>query len=188
MVIFIEYRKYTKGAGGGMPFSAHRWPLANTIDANKMRRPWLMSEEEIREYTGLNVYNFWHLVDILRMSGVKDKPTMSLPALVLMYRLKIYQNLAHGFLSKLMSISKRKVSMYFWLAALMHYANANKAIKMWSDPGTTNVEKDIKYQEMFDNMDPLYKKISSYIEDPLHKNRKGTITYLITTFVFVYRF
>ena len=187
MLISIEYRKYTKGAGG-MPFSAHRWPLANTIDANKFRRPWLMSEEEIREYTGLNVYNFWHLVDILRMSGVTDKPTLSLPTLVLMYRLKIYQNLPHGFLSKLMSINKRKVSAYFWLVALVHYANANKAIKMWSDPMTTNIEKDIKYQEMFDNLDPLYKKISSYIEDPLHKNRKGTITYLITTFVFVNRF
>ena len=128
MVIFIEYRKYTKGAGGGMPFSAHRWPLANTIDANKMRRPWLMSEEEIREYTGLHVYNFWHLVDILRMSGVKDKPTMSLPALVLMYRLKIYQNLAHGFLSKLMSISKRKHPCTFVVMHLKHFFTRARAL------------------------------------------------------------
>ena len=47
----IEFKKYS--IASGMPYSPHRYPEERIKEANRFFRPWLMSDQEIKDYTGI---------------------------------------------------------------------------------------------------------------------------------------
>ena len=151
---------------------AHKYPPHVIMHANKYTRPHLQTEvklsslakmifppqycplskilqEELCHNTGMTLYFFWHSVDIVKKSGLKDKRFLSVPAMVLMVHMKLRHGHSNQHLATLFSTYKATISVVMWAVLSYEYAHFNEPMKAWSLPSLNDEMKNMLYQVNF---------------------------------------
>ena len=123
--------RYSKAQGGKM-YEVHRWPDSIANDSNRFNHPYMMSESELYEFSGLSPLNFWSYCQILDGYGCKNRPTISLPSQVLLFRVKLWQNSSNACLAHQFGIDKKCVSVVFWCCTVYIYVHENESLRFWS--------------------------------------------------------
>ena len=123
--------KYSKAQGGKM-YEVHRWPHSIANDTNRFNHPHIMSEAELYDFSGLSPLNFWSYCQILDGYGCKDRPTISLPSQVLLFRNKLWQNSSNNCLAHQFGINVGTVSIVFWCCTVYIYVHENESLRFWS--------------------------------------------------------
>ena len=131
----------------------------------------LQPDSEVYSLTGLYPLSLWKLVDFLKeVYNVRDKHTLSVASMVVLYRMKMYHNTENKVLACHFCVSDKVVSIIFWMISLFNFTGTNASIKVWSRE-LTMAQKNLLYGQMHERMDVLYQVLASRIADPAGKNR-----------------
>ena len=105
----IEYAKYKKNQN--FPHSPHRYPSWIVKKQNVFLNVHLMNESHIKILCGMSVERFWSLCDLIGRTGIMRRcPFLSLPSLVLLWRMKLRQGASNGVLAGCFQVTDKTIS------------------------------------------------------------------------------
>ena len=89
--------------------------------------------------------DFWILTQVSflfnRKCGLADRPTISIPSMMLLVHMKLRHNQSHQFLANAFCIDKHQVTVILYTVLLFEHAHGNQNIKSWSKPDLDDATK-----------------------------------------------
>ena len=132
----------------------------------------LMSENHLKILCGMTPERFWSLCDIIRRTGIMGRcPFISLPSLVLLWRMKLRQGASNGVLAGCFQVNDKTISSLFWLICLNYYEVSNQLPSSWASPEFTEELKNLQIESLRQNYDPFVMAVVSKFKDPSGENR-----------------
>ncbi len=168
------YSKFTSAAG--QPYEPHQWPENLTEGRLLFSTPHMMSPKTLWDSTGLSVHDFWSLTEFLKESRIlkgQRYSKLSLPAMVVLHRLKVRHDVKTSILKILFDpIDEKTIINYFWRINIALFDKGMSIPKKWSDPTLDDDSVNDIYKWCVEETSPFHKRILSRFKDPSGKNRK----------------
>ena len=104
-----------------------RYPSWVAKDHNLFHNVHMMDEKHLERLVGMKTRCFWSLCDLISGTGIMSRcPNLSLPSLLLLWRIKLRQGVANMVLSSCFLLNENTISSLFWLMSLNYYEISNQ--------------------------------------------------------------
>ena len=111
---------------------------------NVFLRPELLSRKELRNYTSLEPADFWQIVDDLSVTRLMDLIDLSLPATVLLFRIRGRLDYSFLFLSTLFEINENRVSELYQMTLVTFHSIRNELLRFYTtNPTEAAIDRHI---------------------------------------------
>ena len=164
------YKEYCRG--DYHPFNPHCWPVKKARSRNPVLEPHVLPKERLQHLTGVPCLFFWELVDRFSSLGCKNTKDYTLPSKVASFLIHLRQGSSYSYLQDLLLLRRNTCTDTFWELLCCYKSLTNEKYTFWNNVHITNEEKDVWYQKIYSNMDPLFIELSNMLEDPWKKNRQ----------------
>ena len=146
--------RYKKEVTGHSP---HRFPLKERLKCNRFRSPHVLPEHRLKYLTSYDAEKYWNLCQDMQNLGVVGSKSMSVPAKVLLFLMRLRQGHSFQYLATLFDYEMEShLSDIFWEIAPRFFSEKNQTVKMWQS-NISDQEFDQFIQTLIDELNPLYK-------------------------------
>ena len=140
---------------------------------NLYRKPWELDNQDIMDYINMTKIQFFNLVWKQAGAHRRQSSELNIFSEVFLWLLKLTKGLSNAFLRAMFSLNNDEhARQVFNRHSLYYYQNNVNIPNIISPDGSVNnAERRKLYQQCWEGMSPLHRRLAGRIRDPTGRNR-----------------